>query len=252
MKIVIDTDTGSLEVDGGVSQPLYSHDSLEILSKLWIQVEWNELHWKSFSWLGLPMWQLPEDVLRLQEFVWEFKPDIIVETGINLGGSALFFASMCKLMGKGEVISIDISIPAEVRSAIERHTLSDAITLVEGDSVSDDTVAEVKALAGSNDKVLVFLDSDHSYAHVLKELERYSELLPLGSYIVATDGVMEFLADVPLGSREWIGDNPMTAAKEFVSSNPNFVIERPKARYHDEKVIQSMSYWPSAWIKRVK
>lgn len=252
MRLVIDSDEGILEIDGEVSHPLFCHDSLEILSKLWVQVEWNELHWKSFSWLGLPMWQLPEDVLRLQEFIWDFKPDIIVETGINLGGSALFFASMCQLIGKGEVISVDISIPTEVRKAIENHALSGAITLIEGNSISDDTLAKVNALAGSYEKMLVFLDSDHSYAHVLKELEKYSELLPVGSYIVAADGVMEYLGDVPRGCREWIGDNPMTAAEKFVTLHPNFVIERPKARYHDEKVIESMSYWPSAWIKRVK
>ena len=176
------------------------------------------------------------------------KPDVIVETGVNRGGSAIFFASMCRLLGKGRVVSIDIQIPAEVRQAVEQSPFSDLITLIEGDSASAEVVDQVKNRISKDEKVLVFLDSDHSKAHVLRELHAYSGMVTPGSYIVATDGVMQSLTDTPYGRKEWVEDNPAAAAREFAASHPEFIIKRPTALFGDQYVVESMTYWPDAWL----
>lgn len=209
------------------------------------------MHWQSFSWLGFQIWQLPEDLQRLQEVIVTLKPDVIVETGTKHGGSSIFFASMCRLLGKGRVISIDIHLPVEVRRAVEEGPFSDLITLIEGDSVSAEVVGRVKFLIGKDEKVFVFLDSDHSKAHVLSELYAYSDLVALGGYIVATDGIMQSLADTPLGQKKWIEDNPAAAAREFAASSPEFEIKRPTALFGEEYIVEGMTFWPDGWLKRV-
>ncbi len=229
---------------------LYSPEGFRSLSDLWIKQEWNSLHWQSFSWCGFPIWQFPEDLMRLQESVFTIKPDVIIETGVSRGGSAVFFASICRLMGKGKVISIDITIPQEVRRSIGKSPFSDLITLIEGSSVSDDTVRKVKENISAGEKVFVFLDSDHSRNHVSKELEIYATLVGSGSYIVAADGIMERLADTPNGRKEWLSDNPAEAAREFVRTHPEFKIERPGAMYGEAFVVEELTYWPDAWITR--
>lgn len=255
MKIRIDTDANSLEQTDSEGRtktvPLYSNEGFKIVSDVWLTQEWNQLHWQSFSWFGFQIWQLPEDVLRLQEVLVNLKPDVIVETGVNRGGSAIFFASICRLIGKGRVISVDISIPAEVRQAVEQSPFADAITLIEGDSASAEVVEQIRKQIGHNDKVFVFLDSDHSKAHVLRELQAYSGMVTPGSYIVATDGVMQSLTGTPYGRKEWVNDNPAAAAREFASSHREFQIKRPTALFGDQYVVESMTYWPDAWLYRV-
>lgn len=255
MKISMDTENGTLErilSNGQIDTvPLYSSEGFKAVSEVWLKQEWNQLHWQSFSWFGFQIWQLPEDLLRLQEVVVNLKPDVIIETGVNRGGSAIFFASMCRLLGNGRVISIDIQIPADVRQAVEQSPFSDLITLIEGDSVSEGVVNHVKRLIGEDEKTFVFLDSDHSKAHVLRELQTYSGMVSPDSYIVATDGVMQSLTDTPYGREEWIEDNPAAAAREFALNNPEFVIQRPTALFGDQYVIESMTYWPDAWLKRI-
>lgn len=256
MKITIDTEKGTLgrTLPSGVVNviPLYSAEGFKTVSDVWLKQEWNQLHWQSFSWFGLQIWQLPEDVMRLQEVVAAVKPDVIVETGVSKGGSAIFFSTMCRLLGKGRVISIDIHIPAEVRQAIEQSPFSDLITLIEGDSAAPEVVAQVKNRIGADEKVFIFLDSDHSKAHVLRELNAYSGMVTPGSYIVATDGVMQSLTDTPYGKPEWTEDNPAAAAREFAATHPEFAIRRPTALFGDQYVIESMTFWPDAWLYRIK
>jgi len=232
------------------SIPLYSKEGFKKVSDIWIKQEWNQLHWQSFSWFGFQIWQFPEDILRLQEVIYTLGPDVIVETGVNYGGSTIFFASMCCLLGKGRVISIDIHIPMEVRQAVEQSPFSDFIILIEGDSASSGVIGQVKDKIGANEKVFVFLDSDHSKSHVLRELEAYSSLVSPGSYIVATDGVMQSLSDTPYGREEWAKDNPAAAAREFAASHPEFIIKRPTALFGDQYVVENMTFWPDAWLYR--
>lgn len=254
LKIILDSGNQVVEIrHGGIVKtlPLYSKESLELLSEIWIKVQWNELHWHSLSWMGLPIWQLPEDLLRLQEILWEIAPDVIVETGVNKGGSTVFFASLCRILGKGKVISVDIQLPEDVRKSIQDHPLSPWITLIEGDSTTGLVFEEVKRQILPEQKVFVFLDSDHSKKHVTAELELYNQIVTKGSYIVACDGVMEKLSDVPKGDPTWATDNPAAAVREFLKNHPEFLSERPCAKFNNCHTIQTLTYWPDAWLKRV-
>lgn len=255
MKVTIDTEMRTLhswDSNGKeIFLQLYSKEAFELLSHIWLKQEWNLLHWQSFSWMGFQVWQLPDDLLRLQEVIVALRPDVIVETGVNRGGSSIFFASLCRLLGKGQVVSIDITIPAAIRESIEQSPFADLITLIEGDSVAPETIEHVRRIAGKDNKVFVFLDSDHTKAHVLRELNAYSGLVSPGSYIVAADGVMQSLAETPWGQPEWIKDNPAAAAKEFVAEHPEFVIQRPHALFGEEHVVEALTYWPDAWIYRL-
>ncbi len=254
MKISIDTELQTLEYrppgSEVVSLPLYSKEAFHLVSDIWLKQEWNHLHWQSFSWLGFQIWQLPEDVLRLQEVITRLKPDLIIETGINAGGSCIFFASLCRLLGRGRVLSIDIRIPEQVRASVENSPFADLITLIEGDSVSPEVIDAVHAHVAPGESVFVFLDSDHRKAHVRRELDAYAPLVTPGSYIVATDGVMERLADTPNGDGAWILDNPAEAAREFSADNPAFIIQRPTALFQDERTLDNLTYWPDAWLYR--
>lgn len=255
MKVIIDTETQTLcSRDANEMEfflPLYSQEAFELLSRIWLKQEWNQLHWQSFSWLGFQIWQLPDDLLRLQEAIVSLGPDVIVETGVNCGGSSIFFASLCRLLGKGHVVSIDITIPPSVRDSIAQSPFADLITLIEGDSAAAEIVERVCRIAGKDKKVFVFLDSDHTKAHVLRELNAYAGLVSPGSYIVAADGVMQSLTDTPWGQAEWAEDNPAAAAREFVTRHPEFVIQRPRALFGEEHVVEALTYWPDAWLYRL-
>src|SRR3954452_21075341 len=176
MKISIDTDARRIEADGHAVD-LYSDDGFRLISDLWVKTGWNQKYTYSFSWFGVPMIQLPEDVLRYQEVVFRLQPDVIIETGVAHGGSAVFSASLCRLMGKGRVIAVDIEIRPHNRARIERHPLAPLITLIEGSSTAPEIVNKVRSLVAPGESVLVMLDSDHSFNHVTAELEAYAPLV---------------------------------------------------------------------------
>jgi cephalosporin hydroxylase len=254
MKITIDTDRKSLVCENGrgcQELPLYSPGAFEILSRQWLKVGWDQKYSYGFSWLGRPVIQLPEDLIRVQEVIYRVQPDVLIETGVAHGGSLVFFASLFKLLDKGRVIGVDIEIRPENRQAIENHPLAHLITLIEGDSIATETVAYVKSLIKPGEKILVVLDSEHSYRHVLRELEAYSELVACGSYIVATDGVMGDLADVPHGQAKWTTDNPEAAARDFAVHHPEFLLENPPRMFNESRTKTDLTYWPGAWLRRV-
>jgi cephalosporin hydroxylase len=180
------------------------------------------------------------------------RPDVIVETGVAHGGSLIYYASLCKAMDHGRIIGIDIEIRPPNRQAIEAHELSPLITLIEASSTAPDTVRQVHSLIGSEETVLVILDSNHSRQHVLEELEAYHDLVTRDSYIVATDGCMKDVFDAPNGKAEWTWDNPSTAATTFAEQQPAFVLEEPGFRFNESELTERITYWPSAFIKRVK
>ena len=225
-------------------------EGFKVLSELWLKQEWNLCHWQSFSWLGYQIWQLPEDIFRLQEVIFDLKPDVILETGVKHGGSSIFFASLCQLLGRGRVISIDIQIPEAVNVHLQSSPLARLITLIEGNSVDPKIIERVKGLIAPDEKVLVFLDSDHSKRHVLAELEAYADLVPEGYYLIVTDGVMELLASTPRGRSEWVEDNPSAAARQFAAEHPEFELSRPRAKFNNESVVEGLTFWPDAWLKR--
>ena len=139
-----------------------------------MKTSWNQKYSYTFTWMGRPIIQHPEDIVRLQEVIYFLKPDVIIETGVAHGGSLIFYASLLKGMGKrGRVIGIDIEIRPSNRKAIENHELSNYITLIEGDSTAPDIVEKAGKAIRPNDTVLVLLDSNHSYAHVMNELDAY-------------------------------------------------------------------------------
>ena len=250
MKIELDTASGTLRVDGE-QLDLHSDRGFEVVSDLWVKVGWGRKYSYGFSWLGVPIIQLPEDMLRYQEVVARLRPDVIVECGVAHGGSAVFSASLCRLLGHGRVVAVDIEIRPRNRERIERHPLADLITLIEGSSIEPGTVARVRAEIGRDETVLVVLDSDHSYAHVTAELEAYSPMVTPGSYIVATDGVMQDLEGVPGGKPGWAVDNPARAARDFAASNAGFAIEQPMRPFDESGSARNVTYWPQAWLKRV-
>ena len=257
MKFVIDTDKNVLEkIENGektASLPLYSKACFEAVSDLWLKVGWSQNYSYSFTWLGIPIIQLPEDVLRVQEVIYAIRPDVIVETGVAHGGSLVLYASLCHLMNKGRVIGVDVKIRSENRQALENHELSRLITLIENDSVAPETVDRVAGLIKPDETVIILLDSCHTKEHVLAELAAYSNLVSVGSYIVATDGVMKDLADVPeKGNPDWLWDNPTAAALEFVAGNDNFILERPDWLFNESDLTENITHWPQAWLKRIR
>jgi cephalosporin hydroxylase len=253
MRLTIDTDTHTLSlVDGDQRQelPLYSRDAFEAISRQWVRVGWSQKYQYTFSWMGRPVIQLPEDMLRMQEVIFRLQPDLIIETGVAHGGSLVFYASLCKAMDKGRVVGVDIEIRPHNRQAIEAHALAGLITLIEGSSTDPGIVAQVGALVQPGQTVLVILDSNHTYAHVLAELEAYAGMVTPGSYIVATDGIMMDLADVPRGQPGWTQDNPTRAAFEFAQSHPQFIIEQPHWPFNESDLQANITHWPGAWLRR--
>lgn len=255
MKLTIDTTEKTLtqEVDGGQRVfDLYSPEAFALVSRQWVKVGWNQRYSYTFSWLGRPIIQLPEDMIRMQEVIFAVKPDVIIETGIAHGGSLVFYASLCKALDKGRVVGVDIEIRPHNREAIENHPLFPLITLIEGNSVDPTIVDEVRAQVRPNEKVIVLLDSKHSKEHVLGELDAYAPLVSKGSYIVAMDGIMEQVAGAPRTQSDWGWNNPRRAALEFVEKNPNFTIEEPTFLFNEGHISERVTYWPDGFIKRVK
>lgn len=252
--IKIDAEQGVLSVEGEQATVTYRLDTPEafgILSKLWLRAGWDNKYVYSFTWLGRPVIQLPDDMMRIQEVIYSIKPDVIIETGVAHGGSLVFYASLCKAMERGRVIGIDIEIRPHNRQAIEAHPLFPFITLIEGSSVAAPVVQQVRDQIGSDDTTLIFLDSCHTKEHVLAELEAYSPLVTKGSYIVAMDGIMADLAGAPRSEADWSWNNPREAALEFVAAHPDLVIEEPEFLFNEGSITERVTYWPAAFIKRV-
>ncbi|KAF0226929.1 MAG: Cephalosporin [Beijerinckiaceae bacterium] len=255
MKITIDTEAGTVETSGtGASgkHALLSKESFQILSDLWVRVGWNQKYSYSFSWFDRPIMQLPEDMVRIQEVIYRVQPDVIIETGIAHGGSLIFYASILKAMGKGKVVGIDIEIRPHNRAAMEAHPLKPLITMIEGSSTDPKIVEEVRKQVPAGAKVLVLLDSNHTYQHVKDEIDCYADMVSVGSYLVVTDGVMEFLAGDPRAPKEWVHDNPRRAALEYAKAGKGFVADTPAPGYTEASCDIRTTYWPDAYLKRVK
>src|SRR3954454_209037 len=162
----------------------YSEEGFEALSELWTRSGWQRRVSYEVTWLGIPNIQLPEDILMMQELLWKVRPTVVVESGVAHGGALVLYASILELLGRGTVIGVDIEIRKYNRLAIEAHPMSHRIHLIEGDSLADETVAEVRSHIRPGDRVLVALDSNHTREHVRGELERYAPLVTPNSYLV--------------------------------------------------------------------
>ena len=250
----IDEAAGIVIVTDGSGERRLKLDSAEAfaaVSRAWLRCGWDTKYVYGFSWLGRPIIQLPEDLIRLQEVIYAVKPDVIIETGIAHGGSLIFYASLCKAMGRGRVIGIDIEIRPHNREPIEQHELFDYLTLIEGSSTDEAVVAQVAAQVKPGETVLVILDSNHTRDHVLAELDAYGKLVSKGSYIVACDGIMGEIPGAPRTEADWSWNNPAEAAKEFAARDARFVIVEPAFPFNEGVVTERVTYWPGAFLKRI-
>jgi len=201
----------------------------------------------NFTWMGRPIIQYPQDMIAMQEIIWEVKPDLIIETGIAHGGSIIYYASILELIGKGEVLGIDIDIRAHNRIEIVKHPMFKRIKIIEGSSVSDGIIDQVKQFIKAGMIIMVCLDSNHTHEHVLKELELYAPFVSVDSYLVAFDTIVEHLPADVYNDRSWsVGNNPKTAVDEFLKSNSDFVVNSEI----DNKLLVSVA--PGGYLRKIK
>jgi cephalosporin hydroxylase len=251
----IDTDAAVVEVAdgaGGRAVPFDDPEAFELLSRAWLRVGWDVKYVYRFTWLGRPIIQLPEDIVRLQEVVYRTQPDVVVETGIAHGGSLVLFASVCEALGHGHVVGVDVEIRPHNRAAIEAHPLFPRITLVDGSSTDPETFARVREAVGDAARVFVMLDSNHSKQHVLDELRLYGELVSVGSYVLAADGIMGEIAGAPRTTPDWAWDNPSSAIDEFLADDDRFVREDPPPLFDEGLAPATVTYSPRGWLRRVR
>ncbi|MDB2528253.1 cephalosporin hydroxylase family protein [Alphaproteobacteria bacterium] len=243
--------SSSLIFEDGTIQKLDSSEAFETISDLWLRSGWDTKYVYSFSWLGRPIIQLPDDLVRIQEVIFNTQPDVIVETGIAHGGSLVFYAGLCAAMDRGRVIGIDVEIRSHNKAAIEAHFLKPFIELVEGDSISSEIFETVKSKISKDETVLVILDSNHTKEHVKQELELYSALVKPGGLIVACDGIMKTIPGAPRSGPDWSWNNPIDAICEFLSENSNFEQVEPKWPFNEGITKKRVTYWPNAFLRRI-
>jgi cephalosporin hydroxylase len=217
----------------------------------------------NFFWQGRPIIQYPQDIMAMQELIWQVKPDLIIETGIAHGGSLIFMASqlaqldLCDAIEAGEmmdpaapkrrILGIDIDIRAHNRTVIEAHPMACRIDMIEGSSIAPETIAQVRAAAEDYKTVLISLDSNHTHDHVLAELESYADLTSVNSYCVVFDTIVEHMDASMFQDRPWgPGNNPQTAVRAFLQTTDSFEIDHAI----DAKLQISMA--PGGYLKRVK
>ncbi len=206
----------------------------------------------NFSWLGRPIIQYPQDMIAMQDLIWSIQPDLIIETGIAHGGSLIFSASMLELNAicggsqNAEVLAVDIDIRPHNREAIEAHPMFKRISMIQGSSIDPEIVEQVKTQAAGKQKILVFLDSNHTHDHVLAELEAYAPLTSVGSYCVVFDTLVEDLPADMFGNRPWgPGDNPKTAVREYLKTHAEFEIDKSI----QNKLLITVA--PDGYLKRI-
>jgi cephalosporin hydroxylase len=233
----------------------------QALSRVWSRETNRNGYTYNFSWLGRPIIQYPQDMIAVQELVWTVKPDLIIETGIAHGGSLILSASMlamldyCEAVEQGatldtkatrrRVLGLDIDIRPHNRAAIESHPMAHYIEMIEGSSIAPEVIEQVHARAAELERVLVFLDSNHTHAHVLAELEAYAPLTSAGSYCVVFDTLIDDMPADMFPDRPWgPGDNPKTAVHEYLNAHPEFEIDKQM----DHKLLISVA--PDGYLKR--
>ncbi|ACL22192.1 Cephalosporin hydroxylase [Desulfitobacterium hafniense DCB-2] len=206
-----------------------------------------------YTWMGRPIIQLPQDIVAMQEVIMKVAPDLIIETGIAHGGSAVFFSSMLELLDiyagceiPREVVAIDIELRSQNRTALEAHPMYKRITVFDGSSTDSKIAEQVREIASRHRAIMVVLDSNHSHQHVYDELNIYGQLVTVGSYALVCDTCIEVFGDTR-NDRPWgKGNNPYTAAKQWLSEHDEFVCDKT---YDEQSLITSN---PGGWLLRVK
>jgi len=218
----------------------------------WINLANAKKYSYHFSWLGRPIIQYPQDVMAMQEIIWEVKPDLIIETGIAHGGSLIFSASMLALLEisgwikKGRVLGIDIDIREHNRIEIEKHPFSNKIKMIQGSSIDEEVVSQVHGIVKDYKNILVVLDSNHTHKHVLAELNAYAPLVSKGSYCIVFDTIIEDLPGDMFLDRPWSkGNNPKTAVREYLKGHSEFEIDKAI----QDKLLITVA--PDGYLRRV-
>jgi len=216
-------------------------------SQEWFKTSLKYEYSYHFTWLGRPIIQYPQDILAVQEIIWKIKPDLIIETGIAHGGSLILSASILELIGKGEVLGIDIDIRKHNKQEIEKHSMFKRITMIEGSSIDRNVIKKVQRFAKEKKRIMVILDSNHTHSHVLKELKTYSPLVSKGSYLIVFDTIIENMPQEYTKNRPWgINNNPKTAVNEFLKTNNRFKIDKKI----EEELLFTVA--PCGYLKCVK
>lgn len=224
---------------------------LQQLTRSWMDMANSGKYSYHFEWLGRPIIQYPQDILAMQQIIWEVKPDLIIETGIAHGGSLIFSASMLELVAactgiEGEVLGVDIDIRPHNRKAIEEHPMYKRISMIQGSSIAPEIIAQVREKAKGKKRILVCLDSNHTHVHVLAELEAYAPLTTVGSYCVVMDTVIEDMPEDFFPDRPWgKGNNPKTSVWEYLKSHSEFEIDKTI----QNKIMITVA--PDGYLKRV-
>lgn len=227
--------------------------NLKKISSEWYIEATKRQYSYNFTWQGRPIIQYPQDLIVLQEIIWEVKPDLIIETGVAHGGSAVFFASLLELNAQcggpegAEVWCVEIDLRAHNREALVAHPMFPRLRIFDGSSVDSKIASMIVEKAVKSERVMVILDSNHTHEHVLGELNLYAPLVSVGSYCVVFDTVIEDLDGVEFVDRPWgKGNNPKTAVAEFLKTNSDFVVDYSI----DEKLLISAA--PGGYLKRVR
>jgi cephalosporin hydroxylase len=214
----------------------------------WMRVATRHGYSYNFAWLGVPIIQHPEDIVVVQELLWDVQPDLVIETGIAHGGSLLLSASILRLLGgEREVLGIDVDIRPHTRATLASHPLASAVSTIEGDSTSAEVIEQVRAISSRHERVLVILDSNHTRAHVAAELSCYGDLVSLGSYLIVMDTVISELPPEAFSDRPWTAENsPLTAVQEFLDEDDRFCV----AADVNDRLLASSA--PGGYLIRVR
>lgn len=219
------------------------NSKMQASTKEWFNLANEHKYSYHFEWMGRPIIQYPQDMIAMQELIWEVKPDLIIETGIAHGGSLIMNASLlamldyCDAIENGEtldpekpkrrVLGIDIDIREHNRISIETHPMSNRIDMIQGSSVASKIINQVYDYSKKYKRILISLDSNHTHDHVLAELEAYAPLTSANSYCVVFDTVIEDIPEGMFPNRTWgPGNNPKTAVWEYLKKHPEFEIDK--------------------------
>lgn len=199
-----------------------------------------------WTWLGLPIIQLPTDIVAVQEILWETKPTLVIETGVAWGGSIVLYASILQLLNEGRVVGIDRTIPEQNRREIMKYPFSHRISLIEGSSIDEAVVGNVRAMVNPDDRVMVVLDSSHTHEHVLAELRALAPLVTNGQYLIVSDTSVEYLPPQTPRKRPWgPGSNPLTALRAYLAETARFETDQ----HIDDKLL--LTYTPHGYLRCV-
>jgi cephalosporin hydroxylase len=237
--ITIRTADGPRDID------IYTPEGFAVVADLFTRSGWQNKLSYEVTWLGIPIIQLPEDILMVQELIWKVRPEVVIESGVAHGGALILYASILELIGRGKVIGIDIEIRKYNRLAIESHPMARRISLIEQSSVDPATLEAVRSMVSPGQRTMVMLDSNHTRDHVREELELYAPLVSPGSYLVVFDEVMTMVSDAPNGKPDWDTDNPLAAVEDFLAAHPEFVVDRTYERL-------ATTYCRSGFLRRLE